>query len=126
MRPVRNQGQCGSCWAYASAASIESLLSIAMVNTVELSTQNLVDCNLKNNGCNGGFASKCKKLYEKHFKLKIIVEIFKAYEYIIENGIYKDNDYPYVASQVNIYKLKKVLFKISINIFLVKSVRKKT
>lgn len=44
---VRNQGQCGSCWAFAAMGALE-----ALVCTGHLSTQMLVDC--VDHGCNGG------------------------------------------------------------------------
>lgn len=54
--PVKNQGQCGSCWAFSAVGVLESY---ALMNgkTVNLAEQQLVDCSRKygNQGCNGGF-----------------------------------------------------------------------
>ncbi|KAH9416961.1 hypothetical protein DERP_011690 [Dermatophagoides pteronyssinus] len=55
--PVKNQGSCGSCWAFATAASIESAYLINnRNNSIDLSEQELVSC-AKPNGCQGGTSS---------------------------------------------------------------------
>jgi C1A family cysteine protease len=48
---VKDQGQCGSCWAFSSAEVVES----AMNQGVSLSPQQLVDCMTDQGGCNGGW-----------------------------------------------------------------------
>jgi C1A family cysteine protease len=53
--PVKNQGSCGSCWAFATAAPLESLIKINDGVTVDLSEQYLVSCNSDGWGCDGGF-----------------------------------------------------------------------
>ncbi|MDY6838308.1 MAG: C1 family peptidase [Thermodesulfobacteriota bacterium] len=52
---VRNQGSCGSCWAFASAATMESAILINDGSEVNLSEQHLVSCNLNGWGCGGGW-----------------------------------------------------------------------
>lgn len=54
--PVKNQGSCGSCWAFGSTAQYESLLSIA-TNGIQydLSEQYSVECDNISSGCNGGY-----------------------------------------------------------------------
>lgn len=55
---IKDQGQCGSCWAFAATATLEYLATIAAKEEVDLSEQELVDCargTYKNNGCNGGW-----------------------------------------------------------------------
>ena len=47
---VKNQGSCGSCWAFAKTSSLES----ATGNQLDLSEQQLVSCDRNNYGCNGG------------------------------------------------------------------------
>jgi cathepsin F len=55
--PVKDQGQCGSCWAFSATEAIESawiLKGFAKSNSINLSPQQLVDCDKEVYGCNGG------------------------------------------------------------------------
>ncbi|RLO12477.1 hypothetical protein DYB28_014948, partial [Aphanomyces astaci] len=52
--PIPNQGQCGSCWAFASIGTVETAHCIATGELLDLSEQQLVSCDKTNNGCNGG------------------------------------------------------------------------
>ncbi|MED6256842.1 hypothetical protein ATANTOWER_028975 [Ataeniobius toweri] len=77
--PVRNQGLCGSCWAFSSLGALEGQMKKRKGSLIMLSPQNLVDCGTKegNLGCRGGY-------------------ITKAYSYIIHNGgVDSEKSYPY-------------------------------
>jgi len=52
--PVKDQGQCGSCWAFSTVGSIESRSAIATGSLPNLAEQQFVDCDKVDSGCNGG------------------------------------------------------------------------
>jgi C1A family cysteine protease len=76
----KDQQRCGSCWAFSTAATLESLAIISGYEKepVEFSIQQLIDCDSKDNACNGGW-------------------MYKAYSFTAENGIMLAKDYPYEA-----------------------------
>ncbi len=53
--PVRNQGSCGSCWAFGTVAPLEALIGVHCQKSVDLSEQYLVSCNQSGWGCQGGW-----------------------------------------------------------------------
>ncbi|KAH9245967.1 hypothetical protein BASA81_016508 [Batrachochytrium salamandrivorans] len=80
--PVKNQGQCGSCWAFATVAALEAHHFIHTGKRLILSEQQLVDCSRAygNMGCHGGWPAS-------------------ALQYIVESksGLVQADQYPYEA-----------------------------
>ena len=65
--PVKNQGSCGSCWAFSTTGSLEGAHFVATGDLLSFSEQQLVSCaglNYGNYGCYGGLASQAYNYYE--------------------------------------------------------------
>jgi len=78
--PVKNQGQCGSCWAFSTTGSMEGAHFIKTGKLVSLSEQQLVDCSWLNMGCSGGMFDRAFSYTESH-----PLELEAAYPYIAKS-----------------------------------------
>lgn len=75
--PIRNQGQCGSCWAFGTTAAVEAAIAVFDKRLVDLSEQNVLDCNPDGYSCGGGYW---------------------AYDVYQSPGAVMETEYPYDAS----------------------------
>lgn len=66
---IKSQGSCGSCWAFAAVAVLESKAKIAGGSLVQLSEEEIVDCNSDGNHCNGGWYSNAWKYVQDSGRL---------------------------------------------------------
>ncbi|OAY76262.1 Cysteine proteinase RD21a [Ananas comosus] len=76
---VKDQGDCGSCWAFSSTGAMEGVNAITTGELISLSEQELVDCDTTNEGCEGGYMDY-------------------AFEWVESNGgVDTELDYPYTG-----------------------------
>jgi len=87
--PVKNQGQCGSCWSFSATGAVEGCVQISTGKLISLSEQELVSCSSANHGCSGGWPTR-------------------AFDFINQNGgINTEANYPYTASNAYCNSRKK-------------------
>merc|ERR1711990_1398783 len=81
VNPVKDQGQCGSCWAFSAVGTVESAYALAAGKLGSYAEQQLVDCSTNggSEGCNGGFNQY-------------------GISYIGSTGIAAESSYPYTAT----------------------------
>lgn len=99
--PVKNQGSCGSCWAFSAVGNLEGINQIANKEFVQYSEQQLVDCDHEGDeGCNGGLMENAFKYLKK------------------AGGIMKSSDYNYTARGGSCkFNKDKAALKITGNVF---------
>ncbi|KAL4440900.1 hypothetical protein ABPG74_009313 [Tetrahymena malaccensis] len=79
LQQVKNQGSCGSCWAFSITSTVENLYSFKKNQIINLSEQQQVDCTQKNrDGCNGGWFTT-------------------GYDYVKNTGLAISSRYPYIG-----------------------------
>ncbi|KAH9194367.1 hypothetical protein AeNC1_003652 [Aphanomyces euteiches] len=76
--PVKNQGDCGDCWAFSAVGTSEFAHCIATGEKLDLSEQQVTNCDKASNGCNGGIAPY-------------------GIDYVHNTGVCLESAYPYVS-----------------------------
>ena len=87
--PVKDQGQCGSCWSFSTTGALEGAYAIKNGNLLSFSEQQLVDCDTfgnggRDHGCNGGLMDNAFNWISKN------------------NGLCLESEYPYVSGTTKI------------------------
>jgi len=87
--PVKDQGQCGSCWAFSTTGALEGAYSLKWGTLKSFSEQELVSCDTTNKNCAGGLMND-------------------AYTWTQKNGgLASESDYPYVSGDGTVPKCQK-------------------
>lgn len=96
--PVKNQGQCGSCWSFSTTGAVEGAWFLAGHTLTSLSEQELIDCSESygNHGCEGGLMTS-------------------AFKYVMNKGLTTEANYPYTAKNGSCQdaKVKQAVARIS-------------
>ena len=90
--PVKDQGQCGSCWSFGTTGDVEGVLFLAKHNLTSLSEQQLVSCDEKDLGCDGGLQED-------------------AFKYVKKNGLVTEQQYPYTSGKGKSGRCEEALIK---------------
>jgi len=113
--PVKDQGQCGSCWSFSTTGAMEGAHFVATGELLSLSESNLVDCSWLNHGCNGGLMPIAFRYAEKH-----ALETEKEYPYHPNTGLFackykKSMGKVKVSSYVNVKRSSVEQLKAALN-----------
>lgn len=90
VRPIKDQGNCGSCWAFSAVGALESMIDLHLGIKEELSEQQLIDCSLENYGCEGGWMHKA--LQYIHTQKGAISSTFYPYDSSLQ--ICREHQFP--------------------------------
>jgi len=80
LTPVKDQGRCGSCWAFSAVEQIETDVAMAEGHLYTLAPQQVVSCDHSDLGCNGGNTET-------------------AYKYVAKEGLEAESSYPYKSGR---------------------------
>ena len=80
VNPIRDQGvACGASWAFSAVAALESTYMIKYGGPlIDFSVQQLIDCSLKDRGCNSGL-------------------VYNAFDYLFKHSAVTEDSYPYTG-----------------------------
>merc|ERR1719240_1718063 len=101
--PVKDQGQCGSCWAFSSTGGIEGAVGTSGGSMQSLSEQQLVDCAggvYGNHGCNGGLMDNAFNYVQQYGMMSE-----SSYSYLGQNGTCRfrsDNVVSHIKSHTDV------------------------
>jgi len=115
---IKNQGMCGSCWAFATTGVIEQILKIKTGINFDISEQHLLDCNESGGSCNGGwFVSKYyKDTSDKCNQIGTVSGIdypYEAYQKTCECPLTRDyvlEDYAYITPSMDVDAIKQAIY----------------
>jgi len=79
--PIKDQGQCGSCWAFSATGALEGKHQIETGDLLSFSEEQLVECSTENDACQGGWTERAFAYWETS-----MAEVESAYPYTSGTG----------------------------------------